>query len=185
MAPEVFSFDALPANRRGELTPSQRTLLGLQARDSRRSGLQAGVALLGFGGLLIFGAVSGRVESGRFGALAIGLLMAAIGTWLLKNGGLSRTGKASVRAATGEGGVVAVSGELRKERVDRSVGDELLGLDTSHRSGNRWQYLLHVGARRLEVNQAQFDVAPAGGPVTAYLLAGTDHIVNLERRGVQ
>ncbi len=178
-----FPPEALAANRGGQLTPAQRHELAVDHKASKRSGWQAGLALCAFGALLVFGAVSGRIESGRIGAFLIGALMLAGGIGLLAVRGATRTTRASGEAAEGRLGLEAIQGDIRRQQVDRSIGDELVGVNRAYHGDNRYQFLIHVGDRRLEVNRAQYEAAPDDGWGTAYLLAGTNRLVNLERVG--
>jgi hypothetical protein len=74
-----------------------------------------------------------------------------------------------------------VEGPFRRERVDRQFDQDLVGGTRSLSAGARYNYFLHVGSRRLSVGQPAYDAAPEIGIVRAYLLPGSDRIVNLER----
>lgn len=179
-----FPPEALAANRAGRLTDQQRAELGADHKASKRSGWQAGLALCAFGALLTFGAVSGRIDSGRIGAFAIGSLMLAGGVALLVVGGATRTTRATGEAAAGHLGLERVEGDIRRQRIDNSIGDSLVGASRSYHSPDaEYTFLLHIGGRRLEVSHRQYEAAPDDGHVVAYLLAGTGRVVNLERVG--
>lgn len=177
-----FPPEALAANRAGQLTPEQRRELGEDHVASKRSGWQAGLALCAFGGLLVFGAVSGRIDSGRVGAFLLGAVVLAGGLALVVARGMTRSTKASGEAAAGRLGVEAVAGDIRKVEHNRDLGNELVGA-TSSRAENRYYWTIEVAGRRFDVNKAQFDAAPREGSVVAYVLPGSDRLVNLELVG--
>ena len=180
----VFPTTALPANRAGRLVATQVAALGLQSRQSRRTGIQAGLALVGFGALLLFGSVSGRIADGRLGALALGAAFVLFGGWLLFSRTPTRGTAAAARASGGELRVDAVEGDIRKMRRgdDDTALDALLDTDDTS-SNTPYTYRLQVGSRSFDVSQAQFDAAPKEGRVVAYVLPDSDSLVNLERIG--
>ena len=177
-----FPPEALAANRAGQLTEAQRQELGADHVASRRSGWQAGLGLCAFGGLLLFGAVSGRIDSGRVGAGLMGAVVLAGGLALMLARGRTRSTKASGEAAAGQLGVEAVAGDIRKVEHNRDLGNELVGAPSS-RAENRYYWTIEVAGRRFDVNKAMFDAAPREGSVVAYALAGTDRLINLELVG--
>jgi len=179
---DPFPADALAANRRGRLTPDQMRDLGRQATDSARTGVRVALVLLGFGLVLVAGAGSGRIPGAGPGPVLLGMALVLIGGLLLVRGGLGRTGRASVRAAAGEDVVELVHGELRKERRRRD-GPDLTGAYRSFGADAELDHYLHVGDRRFSVSETAFHAAPADCAVRAYVLPGTDHLVNLERTG--
>lgn len=179
---EPFPRAALAANRAGVLTPEQRAGLGVDHEVSRRTGNRVGLALLAFGALLLFGAVSGRI-AGRLGPAVLGVALVCFGGWLLLRGGATRTVRASGEAAVGRLGVEVVTGDIRRQTLNRSLGDELIGVSPSYQGDGRDEFVLWVGQRRLSVDRAQYDAAPHEGTVAAYVLIGTSRLVNLERLG--
>ncbi|MDH4364504.1 MAG: hypothetical protein OEY70_10530, partial [Acidimicrobiia bacterium] len=116
-----FPPEALAANRAGQLTAEQRRELGADHVANRRSGWQAGLALCAFGGLLVFGAVSGRIDSGRVGAFLVGAVVLAGGLALVVSRGMTRSTKASGEAAAGRLGVAAVARDIRKVEHSRDL----------------------------------------------------------------
>jgi hypothetical protein len=176
--PDVFPRDALDANRAGRLTPDQAALFRTEASSDRRNLLFAGLAIVAFGALIVFGTLAGRIPGGRLEPLLVGAAMIAFGIILAFFGGVR--GSRTKAAAADAGRVTSLDGPFRRERVDRSAG--LFGDDSSHVSpGNEYDYLLFVGDRRFSVGEAQWAAAPEDGIVRVYLLGDSDRIVNLER----
>jgi hypothetical protein len=182
MSGDPFPVGALDENRRGRLTAEQARDLGRVARQSRRTGRQVGVVLIGFGAVLIFGGLTGRAGS-VVGPLALGVVLVLGGLALLAARGLGRAGRASERAAAGDVAVEIVRGYLRRESSPRGIADQALGVRASPSPDDEWDYYLHVGDRRFPVGREQFDAAPADGFVHAYVLPASDRLVNLEQVG--
>ena len=182
MSGDPFPVSALDANRRGRLAPEQRHALGRAARQTARTGVRVGLILIVFGALLLFGALTGRTGSVA-GPLALGVVLVAGGVALLRARGLGRGGRASERAGAGDDRVETVRGYLRRQDSARGVADQALGLRPSGSPDDERDRYLHVGDRRFAVSEEQFRAAPADGFVHAYVLPGSDVLVNLERVG--
>jgi hypothetical protein len=176
--PDTFPRDALDANRAGRLTPEQAALFRTEASTDRKNLLLAGVAVMVFGAVVVFGAITGRIPGGRLEPLAVGAAIVAFGAALAYFGGIR--GSRTKAAAADAGRVTSIEGPFRRERRDRRDGP--FGEDSGHISpGNEYEYLLSVGDRSLSVPKAQWEAAPDDGIVRVYLLGDSDRIVNLER----
>jgi hypothetical protein len=176
--PDAFPRDALDANRAGRLTPDQSALFRTEASTDRKNLLVAGLAIVAFGAVIVFGALTGRIPGGRLEPLLVGAGMIAFGVIVAFFGGV-RGSRAKAKAADA-GRVTSLEGPFRRERVDRSAG--LFGDDSSHSgTGNEYDYFLFVGDRRFSVAESQWEAAPEDGVVRVYLLGDSDRIVNLER----
>ena len=182
MASDPFPVGALDANRQGRLAPEQRHDLGWSAQQSARTGVRIGLVLILVGALLVVGAVSRRTGSVP-GPLALGAVLVVGGAALLRSRGAGRGVRASQRAASGDDRVEIVSGYLRRQDSARGLADQALGLRTSPSPEDERDRYLHVGDRRFPVSEDQFRAAPADGFVHAYVLPGSDVLVNLERVG--
>jgi hypothetical protein len=180
MAQEPFPRSALDDNRAGRLTVEQVRGLRIDARESKRSGVMAGSAMLAVGLFILWGTLAGRVPGSRLQSLAVGAAIAVVGGLLLGTRGMTR-GPRAAEAASASTVLDVVEGSFRRERVDRQFAQDLLGATRSLSAGAQYNYFLHVGDRRLSVGQPAYDAAPEDGIVRAYLLPDSDRIVNLER----
>jgi hypothetical protein len=180
MTLDPFPRSALDQNRARRLTEEQIRGLHLDARESKRSGVMAGLALVAFGLFILWGTLAGRVPGSRLASLAVGAAIALVGGLLLGTRGMTR-GPRAAEGASASTVLDAVEGPFRRERVDRQLDEDLAGSSHSLRASARYRYFLHVGGRRLSVGQPAYDAAPENGIVRVYLLPGSDRIVNLER----
>ncbi len=181
MPQDPFPTAALADNRAGRLTAGQIAALRVDTRESKRSGVLAGIAMLAVGLFILWGTAAGRVPGSRLKSFAVGGVIAVVGALFLGTRGVTR-GVAAAGAASETTVLVVVEGPFRRERVDRQLAQDLLG-GASHslRASARYNYFLHVGERRLRVGQPEYDAAPENGIVRAYLLPDSDRLVNLER----
>ena len=176
MAADPFPPTALEANRSGRLTPEQVALYRAEAASDRRNLLFAGIAIMGFGAVILFGAVSGRIPGGRLEPLAVGGAILAFGAVVAWFGGIR--GSQAKAAAAAAGRVTSIEGPFRRDRRDRR------DTDPGHISpGNEYEYYLLVGDRSFTVSREQWEAAPEDGVVRVYLLGDSDRIVNLEKNG--
>ena len=174
MAAEPFPPTALDANRSGRLTPDQVVIYRAEAASDRRNLLFAGIAVMGFGAVILFGAVSGRIPGGRLEPLAVGAAILAFGAVVTWFGGIR--GSQAKAAAAAAGRVTSLEGHFRRDRRDRR------DTDSGHISpGNEYEYYLLVGGRSFTVSREQWEAAPEDGVVRVYLLGDSDRIVNLEK----
>ena len=174
MAAEPFPPTALDANRSGRLTPDQVVIYRAEAASDRRNLLFAGIAVMGFGAVILFGAVSGRIPGGRLEPLAVGAAILAFGAVVTWFGGIR--GSQAKAAAAAAGRVTSLEGPFRRDRRDRR------DTDSGHISpGNEYEYHLLVGDRSFTVSREQWEAAPEDGVVRVYLLGDSDRIVNLEK----
>ena len=174
MAADPFPPTDLDANRSGRLTPDQVVLYRAEAASDRRNLLFAGIAVMGFGAVILFGAVSGRIPGGRLEPLAVGAAILAFGAVVTWFGGIR--GSQAKAAAAAAGRVTSLEGPFRRDRRDRR------DTDSGHISpGNEYEYYLLVGDRSFTVSREQWEAAPEDGVVRVYLLGDSDRIVNLEK----
>jgi hypothetical protein len=174
MTTDSVPRDALDANRSGHLTPDQATLYRAEAAVDRKNLLFAGLAVMAFGALIVFGAISGKAPGSRVETLAAGAAILVVGALVAWFGGI--VGSRAKAAAAGAGRVTMVEGPFRRERRDRE------GTYSGHVSAaNEYACYFHLGDREFSVSQAQWDAAPEDGVVRLYLLGSSDRIVNLER----
>lgn len=173
MPTDPYPPSALDANRAGHLTPEQTTLYRAEAATDRRNLVFAGISVMVFGAVIVFGAVTGRIPGGRLEPLLVGATILAFGVALTYFGGIR--GSAAKAAAADAGRVTSLEGPFRRERRDRRD-------DTDHISpGNEYEYYLLVGERRFDVSRDQWEAAPEDGVVRVYLLGDSNRIVNLEK----
>ena len=171
---DPFPRDALDANRSGHLTPDQATLYRAEAASDRRNLLFAGVAIVAFGAVIVFGGVSGKAPGSGVETIAVGAAMVAVGVVVAWFGGVM--GSRAKAAAAGAGRVTMVEGPFRRERRDRETSY------SGHVSpGNEYAYYLVLGDRSFNVSETQWEAAPEDGVVRLYLLGTSDRIVNLDR----
>lgn len=158
--PDVFTPEALGANRRGELTDAQlRGFRGLSR--SRRKSAFGSAALLVAGAVLIGGFASPSASPTL--RVLIPLVCLVIAAFLV------------VRAITG---VDALARDLRGREVqfvEGAIGKRRLGGGRAHDS-----LFLDVGDKRFKVSPATYDGAPDAGYVRLYFLPHSRKIVNLE-----
>lgn len=174
MATDPFPHGAIDANRSGHLTPEQSTLYRAEAATDRRNLLFGGIAVMLFGGVILFGAMTGRIAGSRVEPLLGGAAIVAFGVALAYFGGIR--GSAAKTAAAADGRVTSLEGPIRRDRRDRRN-------DTSGSisPGNEYEYILVVGDRSFTVSSDQWEAAPEDGVVRVYLLGGSSRIVNLEK----
>lgn len=177
MPDDPFPSAALDANRSGHLTPDQATLYRHEAASDRRNALFAGLAVIGFGTLVIVGAITGRAPGGRLETLLIGVALLAVGLVVAYFAGIR--GSKAKAAAVAAGTVTMIEGPFGRDRRDRR--DSLDDGSTHYSPGNEYEYYLLVGDRRFTVSEQQWEAAPEDGIVRVYLLGGSDRIVNLEK----
>ena len=174
MATDPFPRSALDANRTGHLTPEQVVLYRAEAGTDRKNLLLGGLAMMAFGAVIVFGALSGRISGGGVEPLALGAAILVFGVFVAWFGGIR--GPRAKAAAAAAGRVTPLEGPFRRERRDRR------DTDSGHISpGNEYEYDLLVGDRRFTVSQGQWEAAPDDGVVRVYLLGDSDRIVNLEK----
>ena len=179
MVQDPFPRAALADNRAGRLTAGQISSLRLDAKTSKRSGVMAGVAILAFGLLILWGTLAGRVPGSRLQPLAVGGIFVLGGGLLLRAGGMTR-GPRAAEAASESTVLDVLEGPFRRERHDRnSLGDNI----RSTRGSARYLYYLYVGPRQFSVSESAYNAAPDDGIVRVYLLPASDRVVNLERIG--
>jgi len=129
---------------------------------------------------ILWGALTGRAPGSRWEGLALGAVFAAIGVLMLRSGGMTRGPRAS-QAASPSTVLDIVEGPFRREVRGPGLMDAALELRSNSYSNDTDDYILHVDERQFNVGRPQFDAAPQDGIVRAYLLPGSDRIVNLER----
>ena len=174
MATDPFPRSALDANRSGHLTPEQSTLYRAEAATDRKNLLLGGIAVMAFGGIILFGAITRRIPGGRLEPALVGAAIFAFGAALAYFGGIR--GSAAKAAAAADGRVTSLEGPIRRDRRDRrndSSGDVS--------PGNEYEYSLVVGDRSFTVSSDQWEAAPPDGVVRVYLLGDSSRIVNLEK----
>jgi hypothetical protein len=174
---DPFPRSALAENRAGRITAEQLAALRMDAGKSKRSGLLAGLAISAFGLFILWGTLAGRVPGSKLQSLGVGALFTVVGVLFLGAGGMTRGTRAE--AAASESTVLEpLEGPFRRRREERLVET---GPSHAKRGSARYLYYLYVGDRRFSVGEAAFDASPDDGIVRAYLLPGSDVIVNLER----
>ena len=174
MATDPFPAIALDTNRSGRLTPEQAVFYRAEAATDRKNLLFGGVAVMGFGAVIIFGAVTGRIPGNRLEPLALGTAIFAAGVFVTWFGAIR--GSRAKAAAAAAGRVTSLQGPFRRDRRDRRDSD------SGHVSpGNEYEYYLLVGDRSFTVSRDQWEAAPEDGVVRVYLLGDSNRIVNLEK----
>jgi hypothetical protein len=159
----AFQPDALEANRRGELTDSQRRGFGAQASSNRRSALSmAGVFLAG-AVLIGFFASPSAPPVARAVITAVALLVALF---------------VGLRAIVGFDALTRDVREGRVQSVEGAIGKR--GSLTTGRSSRQYR-LLEVGNQTFRVMRGTYEAAPDAGFVRLYFLPRSRKIVNLER----
>ena len=176
MTEDPLPRSALAMNRTGRLTPEQIRALHVDANQSRRSGTLAGLAILAFGALILWGTVMGRVPGSRLQSFGIGGALAAVGAIMLATQGMSR-GPRAAQLASESTPLEILEGPLRRERFDPT---SLGGHSYATKGAARYDYRLHVGARRIVVSEKIYNASPDGGIVRVFLLPNSDRVVNLE-----
>ncbi len=179
---EPFPIAALETNRQLRLTAEQIRDLHADAVESKRSLNMAGVWVSAVGLFIIVGTIMGRSPGSVVQSYLLGGAIVGIGALVLspraKNSGV--TGAAIVSEATV---LDRVEGAIRREQIDKQPGMDLIGETRNLRGDARYDFILHVGERRFDVGRTAYEAAPHEGLVCAYLLPGTNRIVNLERLG--
>jgi hypothetical protein len=160
----ALRVDALPANRRGELSPDQQRTYTAQARFNRRNGL--GIAALFLAGAVLIGffASDRAPHVSRYAITAVCLGIAAV---------LSARSILGIDALTRDlqrGVVASAEGPIGKRRRSGSTGSRVSSF-----------YYLDVGERTFTVSRSWYDAAPDAGHVRLYYLPHSRRIVNLER----
>jgi hypothetical protein len=161
--PQVFPADALEANRRGELTDTQRQRFQGLSRYRRKDQLRA-AALLAAGGMLIMFLASPSTSHAAHVFVPLGCFVLA--TVLVVR---SLTGGDALTRDLRRGRVRCVEGAIGKSRgvsIDDSADND---------------YFLDVGASRFGVAPMTFSAAPDAGYVRLYFLPLSRKVVNLER----
>ena len=173
MAIDPFPRSALDANRSGHLTPEQATFYRAEASTDRKNLLLAGLAVMAFGAIILFGAITGRIPGGRVEPLLLGAAIFAFGVALAYFGGIR--GSAAKSAAVAAGRVTRLEGPFSRDRRDRREFEDHVA------TGNEYEYYLNVGERSFSVSEEAWKAAPEDGVVRVYLLGDSDRIVNLEK----
>ena len=182
MAMEPFPSSALAENRQLRLTADQIRELHADAVESKRSLNLAGLWVIAIGLVIIVGTFMGRSHGSALKSYLLGGAIAGVGVLVLspraKNSGVTGSAIASDLTVLDR-----VQGAIRREQIDLQPGMDLLGSPRNLRGDARYDFILHVGERRFDVGRQAYDAAPSEGLVCAYLLPGTNRIVNLERLG--
>ena len=173
MAIDPFPRSALDANRSGHLTPEQAKFYRAEAATDRKNLLFAGLAVMAFGAIILFGAITGRIPGGRLEPLLLGGAILAFGVALAYFGGIR--GSAAKSAAVAAGRVTRLEGPFSRDRRDRREFEDHVA------TGNEYEYYLNVGDRSFSVSEEAWEAAPEDGVVRLYLLGDSDRIVNLEK----
>jgi hypothetical protein len=159
-----FPADALDANRRGELSESQRRGFGALSARNRRSAL-SGAAFLVAGALVIIFFASPTASPTL--RMLIPLVALAIAGFVVVR---SVTGSDALTRDLREGRVESVEGAIGKRRVSSGGGGRSVTT-----------YFLDVGDRSFRVMSGTYEAAPDAGMVRLYFLPGSRKVVNLER----
>ncbi len=160
---QPFPADALDANRRGELSESQRRGFGALSGHNRRSALSGAAFLVAGAVLIVFFASPTSSATLR---TVLPLVALAIAAFLV------------VRSVTGSDALTRDVRQGRVESVEGAIGRRRLG-----NGGNVTTYLLDVGERSFRVRRATYQAAPEAGMVRLYFLPASRKVVNLERLG--
>jgi len=160
----VFTLfaDGLDANRRGELTDTQRRNLGNLAASNRRSTLTMALPFAAIGLLLVFSASprASIVMRGAFAAGALGIAAILV-----------------VRAITGAD---ALTRDLRNPRVG-SVEGAVGRRRTPGARTTRATYYIEVGDASFRIGRSTYEAMPEAGFVRLYYLPLSRHVVNIEQ----
>jgi hypothetical protein len=182
MTMEPFPNSALAENRQLRLTAEQVRELHADAVESKRSLNLAGLWVMAVGLVIIVGTFMDRSLGSALKSYLLGGAIVGVGALVLspraKNSGVTGSAIASDTTVLDR-----VEGAIRREQIDLQPGMDLLGSPRNLRGDARYDFILHVGERRFDVGRQAYDAAPNEGLVCAYLLPGTNRIVNLERLG--
>jgi hypothetical protein len=162
-AVNVFDPDALEANRRGELTDSQRRGFGEQASSNHRSALSMAAVF-----------VAGEILVGFFASPSAPLASRAVITLVCLLVSLFLLLQVIV-------GFDALTRDVRAGRVqsiEGAIGKR--GSLTTGRAARQYK-LLEVGNQTFKVMRGTYTAAPDAGFVRLYFLPRSRKIVNLER----
>ena len=161
---QPFPADALDANRRGELSDSQRRGFGSFSGQNRRSALSSAAFLVAGSLLVLFFASATASPLLRFLVPVVGLVLAAF---------------LVLRSVTGTDALTRDVARGRVESVEGAIGKRRLGMVGGAR--DMTTYFLDVGDRAFKVHAATYEAAPDAGMVRLYFLPGSRKVVNLER----
>ncbi len=161
---DPFPADALEANRRGELSESQRRGFGALSGSNRRSALSSAAFLVAGSLLVLFFASHNASPVAR---VLIPLAGLAIAAFLV------------VRSVTGSDPLTRDVQEGRVESVEGAIGKRRFG----HSGGGRnvTTYFIDVGDQQFKVMTRTYEAAPEAGIVRLYFLPESRKVVNLER----
>jgi hypothetical protein len=154
--------DWLDANRRGELTDTQRHNLGNLAASNRRSTLTMALPFAAIGLLIVFSASprASIVMRGAFAAGALGIAAILV-----------------VRAITGADGLTRDLRNPRVESVEGAVGRRRVPGQRTARS----TYYIEVGDASFRIGRSTYEAMPEAGFVRLYYLPLSRHVVNIEQ----
>ncbi len=159
----AFQPDALEANRRGELTDSQRHGFRAQSSSDRRSALSLAAVFLAGAVLVGFFASPSAPPVARAVITAVALLVALF---------------VGLRAIVGFDALTRDVREGRVQSIEGAIGKR--GSLTTGRSARQYR-LLEVGNQTFKVMRGTYEAAPDAGFVRLYFLPRSRKIVNLER----
>ncbi len=159
-----FPADALDANRRGELSDSQRRGFGSLSGSNRRGALSSAAFLVAGSLLVLFFASATASPMLRFLVPVAGLAIAAF---------------LVLRSIGGTDALTRDVARGRVESIEGAIGKRRLGVMGGAREVTT--YFLDVGDRTFKVHMATYDAAPDAGIVRLYFLPGSRKVVNLER----
>ncbi len=115
---------------------------------------------IGFGVLILWGTVTGRVPGSRLQSFWISGALAAVGAIMLATQGMSR-GPRAAQLASESTRLEIIEGPFRRERLDPTS----LGGHTYATKGDaRYDYLLFVGTRRIRVSEKSTTRRPKAAP---------------------
>lgn len=159
-----FPADALPANRNGQLTESQRRNLGNYERDRQQSTRRFALIPVAIAVIILFAPGLKGSASVHYGVPFICIVIAIVLT--------VRTTSGSDRMARDlrEGRVASFEGAVNKR------GSTTLNSNTAPT-----RYLLNVGGKRFDVGGGTYDALPDGGSVRVYYLPRSNYVVNVEQ----
>jgi hypothetical protein len=162
-AGNAFQPDAVEANRRGELTESQRRGFRAQSNSDRRSALGLAAVFLAIAVLVGFFAASSASPLSRAVITVVALLVALF---------------VGLRAIVGFDALTRDVRAGRVQSIEGAIGKR--GSLTTGRAA-RQHKLLEVGTQTFKVMRGTYEAAPDAGFVRVYFLPRSRKIVNLER----